>query len=46
MKTSNRRSFIRRGVTAAAGVTAVAIPTAAAAQSEKPTKKVHYRDGK
>jgi enamine deaminase RidA (YjgF/YER057c/UK114 family) len=46
MKTSNRRSFIRRGVTAAAGVTAVAIPTAAAAQSEKPVKKVHYRNGK
>ena len=46
MRKTNRRSFIRRGVTAAAGVTAVAIPTAAAAQSEKPAKKVHYRDGK
>ena len=46
MKTSNRRSFIRRGVAAAAGVTAVAIPTAAAAQTEKPVKKVHYRNGK
>jgi enamine deaminase RidA (YjgF/YER057c/UK114 family) len=46
MKTSNRRNFIRRGVTAAAGVAAVAIPTRAAAQTEKPTKKVHYRNGK
>src|SRR6187455_1138249 len=46
MKTSNRRSFIRRGVTAAAGVTAVALPTNAAAQTEKPVKKVHYRNGK
>ena len=46
MKTSNRRHFIRRGVTAAAGVTAVAIPTTAAAQTEKPVKKVHYRNGK
>ena len=46
MKTSNRRSFIRRGVAAAAGVTAVAIPTAAAAQTEKPVKRVHYRNGK
>jgi len=46
MQKTNRRSFIRRGVTAAAGVTAVAIPTPAAAQTEKPVKKVHYRDGK
>jgi enamine deaminase RidA (YjgF/YER057c/UK114 family) len=46
MKTSNRRSFIRRGVAAAAGVTAVALPTKAAAQTEKPAKKVHYRNGK
>jgi enamine deaminase RidA (YjgF/YER057c/UK114 family) len=46
MKTSNRRSFIRRGVAAAAGATAVAIPTTAAAQTEKPVKKVHYRNGK
>jgi 2-iminobutanoate/2-iminopropanoate deaminase len=46
MTTSNRRSFIRRGVAAAAGVTAVAIPTAVAAQTEKPVKKVHYRNGK
>jgi 2-iminobutanoate/2-iminopropanoate deaminase len=46
MKTSNRRNFIRRGVAAAAGVTAVTIPTTAAAQTEKPVKKVHYRNGK
>jgi len=46
MQKTNRRSFIRRGVTAAAGVTAVAIPTTAAAQTEKPVKKVHYRNGK
>ena len=45
MNKTNRRSFIRRGVAAAAGVTAVAIPTAVAAQTEKPVKKVHYRDG-
>src|SRR3954470_18408223 len=46
MNKTNRRNFIRRGVTAAAGVTAVAIPTKAAAQTEKPVKKVHYRNGK
>jgi 2-iminobutanoate/2-iminopropanoate deaminase len=46
MKTSNRRSFIRRGVTAAAGATAIAIPVKAAAQTDKPVKKVHYRNGK
>ena len=46
MQNTNRRNFIRRGVTAAAGVTAVAIPTKAAAQTEKPVKKVHYRNGK
>jgi 2-iminobutanoate/2-iminopropanoate deaminase len=46
MKTSNRRSFIRRGVTAAAAVTAAAIPSTAAAQSEKPAKKVHYPNGR
>ncbi len=46
MKTSNRRSFIRRGVAAAAGMTAVTIPRTAAAQAEKPVKKVHYRNGK
>jgi 2-iminobutanoate/2-iminopropanoate deaminase len=46
MSRSNRRSFIRGGVTAAAAVTAATIPTAAAAQAEKPVKKVHYKDGK
>jgi len=46
MKTSNRRTFIRRGVTAAAAVTAAAVPATAAAQGEKPTKKVHYPNGR
>jgi 2-iminobutanoate/2-iminopropanoate deaminase len=46
MKTSNRRSFIRRSVTAAAAVTAAAVPSTAAAQSEKPVKKVHYPNGR
>jgi 2-iminobutanoate/2-iminopropanoate deaminase len=46
MNTTNRRRFIRRGVTAAAAVTAAAIPTTAAAQPEKPVKKVHYRNGR
>jgi 2-iminobutanoate/2-iminopropanoate deaminase len=46
MATSNRRHFIRRGVTAAAAVTAAAIPATAAAQGEKPAKKVHYPNGR
>jgi hypothetical protein len=46
MNKSNRRKFIGRGVAAAAAVTATAIPTAAAAQAEKPVKKVHYRNGR
>ena len=46
MKTSNRRTFIRRGVTAAAAVTAAAVPATAAAQTEKPAKKVHYPNGR
>src|SRR5215472_3565169 len=47
MKTANRRSFIRRGVTtAAAAVTAAALPATAGAQGEKPIKKVHYRNGR
>jgi 2-iminobutanoate/2-iminopropanoate deaminase len=46
MKTSNRRTFIRRGVTAAAAVTAAAVPSTAAAQTEKPAKKVHYPNGR
>ena len=45
MNKSNRRKFIGRGVAAAAAVTATAIPTDAAAQTEKPVKKVHYRNG-
>ena len=47
MKKSNRRTFIRGGVTAAAAVTAAAIPATAAAQTgDKPVKKVHYRNGR
>ncbi len=46
MKQTNRRSFIGRGVTAAAAVTVAALPTTAAAQGEKPVKKVHYRNGR
>ncbi|PYQ78702.1 MAG: RidA family protein [Acidobacteria bacterium] len=49
MKKTNRRMFIRRGVTAAAAVTAATVPTTVAAQgsqSEKPVKKVHYRNGR
>jgi 2-iminobutanoate/2-iminopropanoate deaminase len=45
MNKSNRRRFIARGVTAAAAVTAAAIP-ATAAQGDKPAKKVHYRNGR
>ena len=43
MKKTNRRTFIGRGVTVAAAVTAAAVPAAA---QEKPVKKVHYRDGR
>jgi 2-iminobutanoate/2-iminopropanoate deaminase len=43
MSTTNRRKFIGRGVTAAAAVTAAAVPAAA---QEKPTKKVLYKNGK
>ena len=39
MTQTNRRRFIRRGVSAAAAVTAVALPATAAAQGEKPVKK-------
>src|SRR4029077_16342142 len=46
MKQTNRRSFLKRGVTAAAAVTAVALPAKGAGQSEKPVKKVHYRNGR
>src|SRR2546423_13118017 len=45
MTKQNRRTFIGRGVTVAAAVTAAAVPASAAAQ-EKPVKKVHYRDGR
>jgi len=45
MKQTNRRNFLGRGVaTAAAATAAVAVP--AAAQSDKPTKRVIYKDGK
>ena len=46
MKQTNRRSFLKRGVTAAAAVTAVALPAKAAGQGEKTVKKVHYRNGR
>ena len=44
MKQTNRRSFLGRGVATAAAAAAVAVP--AAAQDDKPTKKVLYRDGR
>jgi enamine deaminase RidA (YjgF/YER057c/UK114 family) len=44
MKQTNRRNFLGRGVATAAAVAAVAEP--AAAQADKPTKKVLYKDGK
>jgi 2-iminobutanoate/2-iminopropanoate deaminase len=44
-QTTNRRNFLGRGVaTAAAATAAVAVP--AAAQDDKPTKRVLYKDGK
>lgn len=46
MNRTNRRRFIRRGATAVAAVAAAAAPAKALAQSEKPVKKVHYRDGR
>jgi enamine deaminase RidA (YjgF/YER057c/UK114 family) len=46
MNTPNRRSFIRRGVTSAVAVTAATVPATVAAQSNKPVKKVHYRNGR
>jgi 2-iminobutanoate/2-iminopropanoate deaminase len=46
MNKPNRRRFIRHGMTAAAAVTAATVPTTVAAQAEKPTKKVHYRNGR
>src|SRR5450759_3299500 len=44
MKQTNRRNFLGRGVATVAAAAAVAVP--AAAQTDKPTKKVHYKDGK
>ena len=44
MKQTNRRNFLGRGVATAAAAAAVAVP--AAAQADKPTKKVLYKDGK
>src|SRR5260370_41454745 len=45
MTPTNRRTFLGRGVAAAAAATAaVALP--AAGQGDKPTKKVFYKDGK
>src|SRR5215831_18148425 len=44
-KTSRRR-FIGRGAAAAAAVTAAAVPVKAIEQTDKPVKKVHYRNGR
>ncbi len=44
MKQTNRRNFLGRGVATAAAAAAVAVP--AAAQTDKPTKRVLYKDGK
>ena len=44
MKQTNRRNFLGRGVATAAAAAAVAVP--ASAQTDKPTKKVLYKDGK
>ena len=45
MKTTNRRSFLGKGAAVAAAATAVsAVP--AKAQTDSPTKRVIYRDGK
>jgi len=52
MNRSSRRSFIRRGAAAAAAATAATLAATAAgqtsssSQSDKPVKKVHYRNGK
>ena len=43
---TTRRSFLGRGATAAAALTAAAVPATAAAQADKPVKKVHYRNGR
>jgi enamine deaminase RidA (YjgF/YER057c/UK114 family) len=44
MKQNDRRSFLGKGMVAAAGIAAAAAPSAQA--QDKPVKKVHYRDGK
>ena len=44
MKQTNRRNFLTRGAATAAAGAAMAAPLAA--QGEKPTKKVLYKDGK
>ena len=44
MKQTNRRNFLGRGVATAAAAAAVAVP--AAAQTEKPAKRVIYKNGK
>ncbi len=44
MKQTNRRNFLGRGAAVAAAAAAVAVP--AEAQSEKPTKRVIYKNGK
>ncbi len=44
MSTTNRRKFLGRGVAAAAAATAVAVP--AAAQDQKPVKRVINASGK
>src|SRR5712671_5025662 len=46
MMSTNRRGFIGRGAAVAAAVTAAAVPVKVAAQADKPTKTVHYRNGK
>ena len=46
IKKTNRRKFLGRGAVAAAVVAAAAVPLKAAEQTEKPVKKVHYRNGK
>jgi 2-iminobutanoate/2-iminopropanoate deaminase len=50
MMSTNRRGFLGRGAAVAATVTAAVAaaggPAQAAAQADKPVKKVHYRNGK
>ncbi len=45
-KKTNRRSFIGRGAAVAAAVTAAGVSVKATEQTDKPVKKVHYRNGK